>query len=87
MPPVVREERPIRTYTATVTAPTRASTFPNTAADPTVLSKAMRAVPAMATTMPRNDSGVVRSPKSRYARTATKTGWVDTRTTLAATLV
>ena len=42
---MVREERPIRTYTATVTAPTRASTFPNTAADPTVLSKAMRPCP------------------------------------------
>jgi hypothetical protein len=47
----------------------------------------MIAVPATAVRMPAKESGEVRSPKSKYASTATKTGWVETRTTLAATLV
>ena len=37
--------------------------------------------------MPAKESSVVRSPKIRYASIATNTGWVETRTTLAATLV
>jgi len=77
----------MRTYTATVTAPTSASTFPKGAAEPTESSAAMTAVPAIATSIPAKDSVEVLSPRREYARTATKTGWVLTSTTLAATLV
>ncbi|MDP8939901.1 MAG: hypothetical protein M3N10_06365 [Actinomycetota bacterium] len=74
-------------YTANVTAPIRASAFPRNAADPTDSSCAITAVPARAIRMPAKDIGEVLSPNRRYAITATKTGWVVTSTTLAATLV
>ena len=61
--------------------------MPKIAAEPAEPSPAMIAVPATAVRMPAKESGEVRSPKSKYASTATKTGWVETRTTLAATLV
>ena len=70
-----------------VSAPRRASTLPKTAADPAEPSWAITTVPARATRMPAKERGAVFSPKARYARIATKTGVLLTRTTLAATLV
>ena len=48
---------------------------------------AMTTVPTSETSIPATDTQEVLSPRKRYARTATKTGDADTRTTLAATLV
>src|ERR671916_1485068 len=86
MPPV-GDERPITKCAATATAPPTARALPNSAADPTEPSLAMSADPPMETKMPARESPEVFSPSARKPNRATKTGTVQTSTTLAATLV
>jgi hypothetical protein len=61
--------------------------LPKKIADPIDPSEAITTVPASATSIPKKERDGVLSPKARYARIVTKTGWVHTSTTLAAALV